>query len=118
MTKHELGQRAEREAATHLSRHGLGLVECNYHCRMGEIDLVMRDGGTLVFVEVRYRGRGDYGSAAASIDVRKRRRIVNAARHYLQRHRTDSPVRFDVVAIDGGDSMEWIRSAFDAGDYA
>ena len=118
MTARERGRQAEEAAAGLLARHGLRLVERNYHCRLGEIDLVMNDGATLVFVEVRSRNRGDYGCAAASIDAHKRRRIVNAARYYLQsKHYSNTPARFDVVAIDGGDP-EWIRNAFDAGDCA
>ena len=89
----------------------------NWHCRLGELDLVALDGGVLVIVEVRRRSRGDYGGAAASITFAKRRRMVRAARHLLMR-RPDLarlPARFDVVALDGPEGrIEWIRGAFDA----
>lgn len=109
------GRRAEASAADFLLGQGFALVERNYRCRMGEIDLVMRDGDTLVFVEVRSRRSSSHGSAAASIGTGKRRRILLAARHYLLRWGgRNPPVRFDVVTLDGGGPPMWIRSAFDA----
>ena len=95
------------------------LVNRNYRCRRGEIDLVMRDGDVLVFVEVRRRTSRVFGGGAASIDARKRTRLVAAAEHYLMSHRIGDhrPCRFDVVAIDGPyrhAAIEWIRDAFDA----
>jgi len=86
--------------------------------RGGEIDLILLDrDGTLVFVEVRARRNAAYGGAAASVGAVKQRRLVLAARHYLQRWRaTPPPCRFDVVAIEG-ESIDWLRAAFDAGGY-
>ena len=82
--------------------------------RGGEVDLIVRDrDGTLVFVEVRRRASTTHGSAAESISATKRRRIVFAAQHYLQRLASPPPCRFDVVAIDG-DHIEWLPAAFDA----
>jgi len=81
--------------------------------RFGEIDLVARDGETLVFVEVRLRSSDRFGGGAESIGAHKRRRIVAAARHYLARVRPEPPCRFDVVTLDGG-APEWLRAAFDA----
>ncbi|MFM1890949.1 MAG: endonuclease [Pseudomonadota bacterium] len=108
----QLGEAAERRAAEHLARAGLDLVARNYRCRGGEIDLVMRDGAALVFVEVRYRSRPGFGTAAESVDARKRRRLILAAEHYLQANRVRSPCRFDVVGIDAGGQIEWLRDAF------
>jgi len=108
------GREAEARAARHLERGGLRLVERNFRVRGGEIDLICRDGKTLVFVEVRQRSRADYGGAAASITASKRRRIVLAARHYLA-GQADCDCRFDCVLIDGG-QLEWIKHAFAADD--
>jgi len=114
------GDAGEARALAHLLAQGLTLVQRNYrvargpNARGGEIDLIMRDrDGTLVFVEVRSRGSGDFGGAAASVSVAKQRSLVLAARHYLARLRTAPPCRFDVVAMDG-DRIEWLRAAFDA----
>jgi len=107
------GGDAEERAANLLARHGLVVVERNYRTRLGEIDLVAREGDTLVFVEVRARGADRFGGALASITPRKRRRIVAAARQFLMRFGKVPPCRFDVVAVDSGDA-QWIRGAFDA----
>ncbi len=108
------GAEAEARAAQYLERQGLRLVERNYRCRQGEIDLVMREGATLVFVEVRSRARGGFGGAAASITVAKQARLIHAARHYLASRGVDAPCRFDAVLIEGG-RLEWLRHAFEAG---
>lgn len=109
------GRAAEALAARHLEDHGLVVLERNFRIRGGEIDLVCRDGRSLVFVEVRLRSRGDYGGAAASITAAKRRRIVLAARHYLA-GRPGVDCRFDCVLLDRLDpaGIEWIRDAFGA----
>jgi putative endonuclease len=112
------GRAGEERAARYLAARGVELLLRNWRCRLGELDLVAREGGVLVIVEVRQRARGDYGGAAASITVAKRRRIVRAARHLLML-RPDLarlPARFDVIALDGPEGhIEWIRQAFDAG---
>ncbi len=111
------GDAAEDRALAHLLDAGLRLVARNYRTPGrggGEIDLVMRDGATLVFVEVRRRGRRDYGGAAASVGATKQRRIVFAARHFLLRFAAPPPCRFDVVALEDG-RVQWLRAAFDAG---
>ncbi len=108
------GREAEERAARHLERCGQRIVERNFRVRGGEIDLICRDGRTLVFVEVRLRGRSDFGSAGASITAVKRQRIVLAARHYLA-GRPECDCRFDCVLIDGK-QLEWIRDAFAADD--
>ena len=109
------GRRAEDEAARHLEIHGLRISARNYRCRGGEIDLVCRDGATLVFVEVRLRSDPRFGGAAASVTVAKQGRIALAAQHYLAAHRLhDAPCRFDCVLIDGEAPPEWLRDAFQA----
>ena len=106
------GREAEAAAARHLERHGLDVIERNFRIRGGEIDLICRDGATLVFVEVRLRRSDDFGGAAASITAAKRRRIVLAARHYLA-GRGALDCRFDCVLLDGK-RLEWLRDAFSA----
>ncbi|APZ42133.1 YraN family protein [Acidihalobacter ferrooxydans] len=114
--RRERGDAAERRALAHLRRQGLRLLASNYQCRAGEIDLVMRDGAHLVFVEVRQRSNPRFGGALASVDAAKQRRLVATARHYLHTTGADAPARFDVVAIDAADTLQWIRDAFRADD--
>lgn len=101
-------------ALAYLKARGLILLERNFRCRVGEIDLVMRDGASIVFVEVRLRSAGAYASAAESIDVRKQKRIVATAGFYLA-GRPEVPCRFDCVLLEHArsDSIHWIKSAFD-----
>lgn len=116
-TTKALGDAAEDRALDHLRRAGLRLVARNYRTPGrggGEIDLVMREGGTLVFVEVRRRATGGHGGAAGSIGFVKQRRIVFAARHFLLRLGAPPPCRFDVVTVEAG-QVTWLRAAFDAG---
>jgi putative endonuclease len=112
------GAWAEDLACRHLLDQGLRLVTRNYRCRHGEIDLVMRDGSTIAFIEVRLRNRTDFGSGAESVDARKQARLLSSAEHYLQRHATLlADCRFDVVSIlqcGNTRQLEWIRNAFDA----
>ncbi|MFT7723080.1 MAG: YraN family protein [Roseateles sp.] len=115
------GAAGEDAALDHLQRAGLRLLERNYRVaagpsrHAGEVDLIMRDrDGTLVFVEVRARTGVSHGGAAASVTASKRQRLVYAAQHYLLRHASPPPCRFDVVAIDGG-TLTWLQAAFDAG---
>jgi putative endonuclease len=108
------GEAAEELAARLLAKKGLVVVARNYRTRFGEVDLVARDGATLVFVEVRARTWAAFGGAAGSIDARKQRRIVAAARHYLARLGTEPPCRFDVVTLQGPQGEPaWIRGAFE-----
>jgi putative endonuclease len=114
----EIGRRLEQAACDYLRDRGLEPLARNFRCRLGEIDLVMRDGPALVFVEVRYRRSSRFGHAAESIVAGKRRKVIMTARHYLQLHREHRglPARFDVIAIAGGGDdapvFEWIRDAF------
>ncbi len=109
------GALAEKLAADFLQRNGLRLIESNFRCRMGEIDLILQDGGTLVFAEVRLRSNMRFGGAAASITAAKQAKISCAARIYLQQHRIDAPCRFDAVLLDSLDAkrIEWIKNAFE-----
>lgn len=107
------GQEAENLAAEFLQRQGLKLVERNFRCRLGEIDLIMKDRNTLVFVEVRLRKNNHFGGAGASITSHKQGKLIRAAQHYLQQQTAQPPCRFDALLLDGG-KMEWIKDAFSA----
>ncbi len=111
------GAQAEAAAAAWLKQRGLAIVERNWRCRFGEIDLVLRDGDTLVFAEVRLRGNPLYGGAAASIDRRKRLRLAAAANLFLAAapQWRSGPCRFDAVLMSApdGSEIEWIRNAFE-----
>jgi putative endonuclease len=113
-TRQIIGDHGEARALAYLERHGMTVVARNYRCRRGEIDLIMQDGETLVFVEVRQRGRMFHGGAAASITPAKKEKLVLTAQLYLQRYRVPPACRFDVIAIDGND-IAWIRDAISAG---
>lgn len=114
-----VGEQAEDHALAYLQAQGLALVERNYRCRGGEIDLIMRDGDKLVFVEVRYRADNQrFGGALASVGTRKQARLIIAASHYLMAKRIDRPTRFDVAAVSSGQgklAIQWIKDAFQAG---
>jgi putative endonuclease len=107
------GVAAERLAAEFLQGNGLQLIESNFRCRFGEIDLILRDGATMVFVEVRLRSNQHFGGAAASITPAKQGRITRAAHIYLQQQKRESACRFDVVVLDGERRIEWIKNAFE-----
>ncbi len=114
------GKDAELQALNYLKQQGLRLLAQNWLCKRGELDLVMLDGDTVVFVEVRYRKHAQWGGALASIDGRKRQKLILAAQFFLlKEHRwSDAPCRFDVVAIEstrsGKADLNWIKSAFDS----
>ena len=118
--KTEAGAAIENAATSWLERHGLKCIERNFRCRGGEIDLIMREGRTLVFVEVRLRNRDDFGSAAESVTATKQRRVIHAAQYYLAIHAASDSLacRFDVLAakmLDGDITWHWVRDAFHAG---
>jgi putative endonuclease len=107
------GAAAEDAAARFLAGKGLRLVERNYRCRFGEIDLILRDGQTLVFVEVRYRRSRHFGGAAESITAAKRGKLLRAAGHYMASRGRTPECRFDAVLLDGeGGDIEWLVNAF------
>jgi putative endonuclease len=96
------GAAAEAAAAAHLEREGYRIIAKNVRAPGGEIDLVAEQGGVLCFVEVRMRTHDAHGSAEESVDLRKQRRVIAAARHYLARHPPRGACRFDVVAVEPG----------------
>ena len=107
------GVRFEALAAAFLHERGLSVVVRNYQCRLGESDIVARDGSTTVFVEVRRRASDAFGGAASSITARKRARLLRAARHYLSHLAVMPPCRFDALLIEGEPPrIDWIRNAF------
>ena len=107
------GAQAEDLALHFLLGQGLKLKQRNYTCRLGEIDLILLDGATLVFVEVRMRSSRSFGGAGESITARKRRRLIAAARHYLSQQIVTPACRFDAVLIERGSALEWIKDALD-----
>lgn len=108
------GSDAEQIAVSYLQNQRLILVAKNYRCRFGEIDLIMRDGTTLVFVEVRMRANEFFGGAAASITPLKQAKLLRTARHYLSELNSEPPCRFDALLLAGanGEKIEWIKNAF------
>ena len=111
--KRETGTRKEELAADFLTRHGVKILDRNFRCRQGEIDLIGRDGRYLVFFEVKYRKTDRNGMPAEAVGYVKQQRIRYTAQFYLynRRYQEDMPCRFDVVSILG-DQITWIRDAF------
>jgi len=116
------GAEAEVTARTYLEARGLRTITRNFRTPRGELDLVMRDGETLVFVEVRYRATRAFGLAQETVGHRKQSKLVTAAQYYLRTRPGDAgrPCRFDVVALHGSpagdnrDDIEWLKNAFDS----
>jgi len=114
------GAAFEQRAGAELGRAGLKLLARNYTTRHGELDLVMLDGDTVAFVEVRYRVRASHGDALASVTRSKQDKLVRTAQLWLAAHpqHAHRPCRFDVVSYDGSATdarMQWLRGAFEAG---
>jgi len=111
-----IGQQAEQWANHYLQQQGLTLITKNYACRRGEIDLIMQDQQTLVFVEVRYRKSSAFGSALESVNTKKQQKLIFTAEHYLQQQNTAfSSYRFDVIAItheQNKPTIVWLQDAF------
>lgn len=113
-----VGAIAETLALQWLEQQGLVLIARNWHCRYGELDLVMQDSEVLAFIEVRYRKRAQFGGAEASVNARKQQRLVQAAQSFLQAEKAwaNWPCRFDVVALctlESFEGLNWIRNAFE-----
>jgi len=107
------GVQAEQQALVFLQKQGLLLICQNFYCRFGEIDLIMSDQGTLVFIEVRYRKNQDFGGATASITAQKQRKLIKTAKHYLSQLDDEPYCRFDVIAIsESAIEPQWIQDAF------
>lgn len=118
LLSHRLGEKGEGAASDYLKGLGYTILDRNFKTRIGELDLVARDGRTTVFVEVKRRESTGHGSAADFVSPAKIKRVVGAARLYAARHGlSETPIRFDVVAIDVVDGREQLRhhkAAFDA----
>ncbi len=114
----DIGQLVEQQAEQFLRKRGLKTLERNFRTKAGEIDLIMQDGPSLVFVEVRYRRQQGFGGGADTVTWQKQQRLIRSAQVYLQaRGQHDRPCRFDVVAAHGereNIQLHWIKSAFDA----
>ncbi len=108
-SKQRIGDAAEQQALQHLQTQGLQLVQRSFLCKGGEIDLIMRDGRHLVFVEVRKRSSKKFGGALASVTSSKQKRLVHAAQVYLQNMKPVPACRFDLVAIEG-DELIWLKN--------
>jgi len=110
------GALAEQWAVRYLQKQGLELIARNFRGRFGEIDLIMQDGASLVFIEVRMRRSKDFGGAAASIDQHKQQRIIRTAHQYLSELARTPPCRFDAVLMDDAEGLnaQWLKNAFDA----
>ena len=106
------GNVAENKACQFLQKQGLTLVEKNYRCRNGEIDLIMQDKEELVFVEVRYRKNDTHGTAIDTVDHNKMKKLIATASHYIARHHLNTPARFDIVGYDASFRPNWISNAF------
>ncbi len=117
LTRTRTGKRGEDLAAAYLAETGFRIVERNYRCRFGEIDIVAEEGKTLVFVEVKSRRSAAYGGPLLAVDARKQGKISRVSLHYLaERNACHRPARFDVVAVTlrpAGHSIELVRNAFD-----
>ena len=108
------GSRYEQLAARYLEQKGMDVLELNYRCRTGEIDIIARDGGYLVFVEVKYRRNDKMGDPKEAVDRKKQKKISMTASYYLMREcgRMDIPCRFDVAAVLG-EQIEVVKNAFE-----
>lgn len=109
------GRDSEQLACDYLQARGLVLLQRNYRLRTGEIDLIMRDGAIIAFIEVRYRKSQAFGGALQSVDPRKQARIMRTAQHYLQYHAPAAQARFDVIAMTGRQDIQWLKNAFEPG---
>ena len=123
-TTREQGEFTESLACQFLENKGFKFIERNFNCRFGEIDLIMQDNDSLVFVEVRYRRNNNFGSGAETITANKQSKLIKTASAYLQRHAklNQYPARFDVISITGpiettnieNIKFDWIENAFGA----
>lgn len=112
----QIGYLAEQQARDYLMAQGLAWVHSNYRCRLGEIDLIMREGDYLVFVEVRSRASNAFGGAIASITYAKRQKLIKTASLYIVKNKLQDKqaIRFDVLSMEGKPpKITWIKNAFD-----
>ncbi len=113
MNRRKVGEDKERQAAEYLAERGMRVLETNFRCRQGEIDLIGRHQGYLVFVEVKYRSSTGKGYALEAVDCRKQRRICRVADYYRYTHGMgdETGIRYDVVGIQGSE-VQWVQNAF------
>lgn len=118
-TQRNIGDMGERRAQEYLCAQQLTLVECNYRCQFGEIDLIMHDRECLVFVEVKQRKHSRYGSPLEMVSLKKQQKLRRSAEHYITHKNlshSHQPMRFDVVGIianaDIEESVQWVQNAF------
>ena len=119
-TKRARGIRGEDLAVTYLKKKGYKIIERNYRCQWGEIDLIARDKGTLIFVEIKSRSSTGFGLPQDAVDHFKQKKLIQAAKAYMAEHHVQEtiPARFDVVAVNftpSGSEIELIKDAFQAG---
>lgn len=107
---HPQGQAAEDQALAYLQQQGCQLIERNWHCKHGEIDLIMLSGCLLLFIEVKYRKNNRYGGAAYSITPSKLRKLQTTAELYLQQHPYNGACRIDALLIEGNLPPQWIQN--------
>ena len=114
LNKRQTGTAYEDQAARWLAGQNVQVIERNYRCRQGEIDLIARDGKYLVFIEVKYRSKGQAGHPAEAVNIRKQQKIIRTAMYYCYEHHIPEtqPCRFDVAAILG-DRIEYMKNAFE-----
>ncbi|MDD3218605.1 MAG: YraN family protein [Lachnospiraceae bacterium] len=114
MNKRAIGTNQEIKAAEYLKNQGYEILERNFRCRIGEIDIIARDGRYLVFVEVKYRKSTRYGGAVYAVDYKKQAKISKVADYYMLKNQIpeNSACRFDVVAIDD-EKIELLKNAFE-----
>lgn len=122
LSKRETGNAMEDYVASYLQQQGLRILERNFQTKLGEIDLIARDCDNIVFVEVRYREKQNYGSSSETVTFYKQQRIIKTALSYLKQKQLLEKVscRFDVIAVTGHinqPSLEWIKDAFQAPGY-
>ncbi len=111
--RRQIGTKEEALAAAFLEKQGYRIEEQNFRCRLGEIDIIARDGSVLVFVEVKFRSNEKYGNPAEAVNFRKQYKICRVADYYRMLHRVwdGQPCRFDIVAIQGN-AIRLIQNAF------
>ncbi len=110
-----IGHQYESKACRYLQRQGLQLLERNFRSKLGEIDLIMQDGQTIVFIEVKFRGHSHFGTPQETVTYAKQKKVIKTAHiwlmnNHLSVHQTDC--RFDVIAINGQQQIEWLKAAF------
>ncbi|MCR4901480.1 MAG: YraN family protein [Butyrivibrio sp.] len=118
MNKRNTGNKYEDMSCEYLEDNGLEIIERNFKCKIGEIDIIARDDKYTVFVEVKYRGSDQYGGALRAVDHRKQKKICKVSDYYRIIHKLDeyTPFRYDVLAVEGEGELlkfKWIKNAFD-----